>query len=58
MKSNAIIYPTTDKKKESNDHSKVTNYLNNLRSKKVKPQNGAGYVSNFTNYDDIQSDSA
>ena len=59
MKSNAIMYPTTEKKKESSDHNNVKNYLQMQRGKRKERNPGvAGYVSNFTNYEDMKSDSA
>ena len=64
IKSNALMYPpSSDKKKESTDHKKVSNYLEVQRNKrfgerKLRNQNTGGYVSNFTNYDDLKSDSA
>ena len=57
------MYPTSEKKKESNDHGNVKNYLQQQRSKRAekgRPRNNhaGGYMSNFTNYDDMKSESA
>ena len=52
--------PTSEKKKESSDHHMVKGYLamqRNKRSENTKTKNVGGYVSNFTNYDDLKSDS-
>ena len=55
-------YTTSEKKKESSDHKNVKNYLELQRNKRAgnqKQRNHAGgYVSNFTNYDDLKSESA
>ena len=42
------------------DHDQVTGYLAQQRNKRFgekKKNHNGGYVSNFTNYDDIKSDS-
>ena len=59
MKSNAMMYPTAEKKKESSDHNNVKNYLQMQRGKRKERNPGAaGYASNFTNYEDMKSESA
>lgn len=56
------MYPTTsEKKKESSDHDTVKSYLQQQRNRRLEQQKNkpvGGYVSNFTNYDDLKSDSA
>ena len=64
IKSNALMYPpTSEKKKESGDHDTVKGYLQQQRQKRFEQdkisqnKNYGGYVSNFTNYDDLKSES-
>jgi len=61
LKSNAVLFPSSDKKKQSTDHANVKNYLQVQRNKRIddhKNRNfNGGYASQFSQYEEIKSDS-